>query len=196
MEKSLSKQGFFTHNIHYPSLTAPIAQLADNAIGPAISHCQQAGAAAIHFVTHSMGGILVRSYLRHHPHPLTLGRTVMIAPPNNGSEVADALKNLWIYRRFFGPAGQELCTDANCTPKQLGPVNFELGVIAGNRSYDFICSRFFLRIPNDGKVTVESTRVEGMRDHLILSAAHTFIAHSPEVLRQTAHFLRHGTFSR
>ncbi|MDR3229432.1 MAG: alpha/beta fold hydrolase [Puniceicoccales bacterium] len=188
--------GYTTHNTGYPSRTAPIARLADAAIGAAIRDCENAGAKAVHFVTHSMGGILLRSYLARHSVPFPQGRAVMLAPPNHGSEVADALRSRWLFRKFFGAAGQELGTTPDATPNRLGPppVGWEVGIIAGSRSCNFLFSTLWLPAPDDGTVSVASTHLEGMKDHCIIPATHTFMSRNRTVISQTLHFLHHGLF--
>ncbi|MDR2844986.1 MAG: hypothetical protein LBV28_02710 [Puniceicoccales bacterium] len=192
---ALRAEGFVTHNIAYPSRTASTARLADDTIGPAIRECEQAGAVAIHFVGHSLGCILVRSYLRRHPHPPALGRVVMLAPPNQGSEVVDHLRDWKLYQWITGPVGQELGTDAASVPLQIGAVDFAVGVLAGSRTINWINSAFFLKGVDDGKVSVARTRVEGMADHRVLPATHTFITSDGTAIRQTIHFLRNGKFA-
>src|SRR5208282_2719940 len=130
MERALTEAGYQVKNVDYPSRKAPIQQLADDAIGKAVGDCQRDGAAKIDFVTHSLGGILVRSYLARHTIP-SLGRVVMLAPPNQGSEVVDKLGWLFLFKWINGPAGTELGTDKNSTPNKLGTANFPLGIIAG-----------------------------------------------------------------
>ena len=180
-------------NVDYPSRTASIQKLADDAIGNAVADCQRDGATKIDFVTHSLGGILVRSYLARHALP-ELGRVVMLAPPNQGSEVVDKLGWLFLFKWINGPAGNELGTGTNSTPNQLGPANFPVGVIAGDRSINWINS---LLIPgrDDGKVSVERTKLAGMSDHIVIHAAHPFIMRNREAIRQTIQFLRSGAFN-
>ena len=192
MENALTEAGYKVRNVDYPSRTASIQKLADDAIGKAVSDCQQDGATQINFVTHSMGGILVRSYLVRHAIP-SLGRVVMLAPPNQGSEVVDKLGWLFLFKWINGPAGNELGTDMNSTPNKLGPVNFPVGIIAGDRSINWINSRL---IPggDDGKVSVARTKLAGMTDHLVVHATHPFIMKNREVIRQTIQFLRAGSF--
>jgi triacylglycerol lipase len=154
----------------------------------------QASAPRLHFVTHSMGGILLRCYLRDHPIP-NLGRVVMLAPPNAGSELADWLKPRWFYRALNGPAGQQLGTDG--LPRALGPWPAgagELGIIAGNVSLNPLFSAH-LPGPNDGKVTVASARLAGMRDFLVVLHSHTWLAWREPVITQVKSFLREGHFS-
>jgi triacylglycerol lipase len=193
MESALTEAGYKVRNVDYPSRTAFVQTLADDAIGKAVEDCQRDGATKIDFVTHSMGGILVRSYLTRHT-ILNLGRVVMLAPPNQGSEVVDKLGWLFLFKWLNGPAGNELGTGKNSTPNTLGPANFPVGVIAGDRSINWINS---LLIPgrDDGKVSVERTKLAGMTDHIVVQAAHPFIMRNREAIRQTIQFLRTGNFS-
>lgn len=148
----------------------------------------------LHFVTHSMGGLVARAYIRRH-RPGRLGRVVMLAPPNQGSEIADLLRGNPLYRAFFGPAGGELITEQ---PEQLsqllGDVDYPLGVIAGDRSL-YPLSSLLLPGPNDGRVSVARTQVPGMSDHVTLPASHPLIMRNRRAITQVLHFLRHGQFA-
>jgi len=192
MERALTEAGYRVRNVGYPSRTASVQQLADDAIGKAIADCQQDGAAKIDFVAHSLGAILVRSYLARHSVP-SLGRVVMLAPPNQGSEVTDKLGGWFLYRWINGPAGVELGTGTNSIPNKLGPVTYPAGVIAADLSINWINS---LLIPgrDDGKVSVERTGLAGMRDHVVIHTAHPFIMRNREAIRQTIQFLRTDGF--
>lgn len=192
MERALTKAGCKVRNVDYPSRTATVQKLADDAIGKAVSDCQKDGATKIDFVTHSLGGILVRSYLARNTIP-NLGRVVMLAPPNQGSEVVDKLGWLFLFKWLNGPAGSELGTDKNSVPNKLGPANFPVGIIAGDRSINWINS---LLIPgsDDGKVSVEKTKLAGMSDFIVIHATHPFIMKNREAIRQTIQFLRTGHF--
>ena len=193
MERALTEAGYKVRNVDYPSRTASVEKLADDAIGKAVSDCQRDGATKIDFVTHSLGGILVRSYLARHETPL-LGRVVMLAPPNQGSEVVDKLGWLFLFKWINGPAGNELGTDTNSTPNKLGAANFPVGIIAGDRSINWINS---LLIPgsDDGKVSVERTKLTGMTDHIVIHATHPLVMQNCEAIRQMIQFLRTGNFS-
>jgi triacylglycerol lipase len=193
LDRALTREGYTVWNVNYPSRTAPIHTLAYNAIGPAITHCRQAGATKIDFVTHSMGGILVRSYLARHSVP-ELGSVVMLTPPNQGSEIVDKLGSWDLFKWINGPAGDELGTGTNSTPNQLGPANFPVGIIAGDRSINWINSLFFLPGRDDGKVTVARARLAGMSDFRLIHATHSFVTYNPEAIRLTIQFLRTGTF--
>jgi triacylglycerol lipase len=192
MERALTDAGYRVQNVSYPSRTAAVQQLADDAIGRAVNECHRDGATNINFVTHSLGGILVRSYLARHSLP-ELGRVVMLAPPNQGSEVVDKLGGLFLFRWINGPAGKELGTGTNSTPNQLGPATYPVGIIAGDRSINWINS-LLISGRDDGKVSVERTKLAGMRDHVVIHTAHPFIMRNREVIRQTIQFLRTGGF--
>ena len=119
----------------------------------------------------------------------------MIAPPNRGSEIVDKFQDWEVFDWINGPAGQELATGPDALPARLGPVEFDLGVIAG----DATINPYFSEIipgPDDGVVSVNSTRIAGMNDHIILPASHTFITMHGKTLRQVLSFLRIGKFDR
>jgi pimeloyl-ACP methyl ester carboxylesterase len=194
LERALAADGYRTLNLDYPARKACIADIVA-ALHEAISHFAGACDGRLHFVTHSMGGLVARAYIARH-RPKRLGHVVTLAPPNEGSEIADLLGTNALYRGFFGPAGAELVTarpEALC--KLLGEVDYPLGVIAGDRSLDPLG---WLLLPgaNDGRVSVERTRVAGMADHIIIHGTHTLIMNNREAIAQTRHFLKHGRFER
>lgn len=194
MEAALTRTGYQVANINYPSRSARIAQLSETAIGDAVRACREQGAGKIHFVTHSLGGILVRDFLSRHSMP-DLGRVVMLGPPNQGSELVDVFGRWRIFDVITGPAGKELSTDSCSTPCKLGAVTFPLGVIAGNRSINWINS-MFIRGSDDGKVSVERTKVTGMDDHVVVHATHPFILRNRVAIDQVIKFLRDGAFNQ
>lgn len=189
----LRRQGYTVVNVGYPSRHAPIEHLAEAAIPPVVAALRHRGSDSIHFVTHSMGGILLRSYLERQALP-ALGRVVMLSPPNQGSELVDVLGRFAWFRWFFGPAGCQLGTGEDGLPGRLGAVTFPLGVITGNRPAIGL-ARFFPG-PSDGKVSVARAQVEGMVDFLVLPCGHSLIMRKAAVQRQVVHFLRHGHFNR
>lgn len=194
IESALREAGYTTANIDYPSQSRTIEDLARMAVPEGVARCRRRGAERIHFVTHSMGGLIVRYYLAS-ARVEELGRVVMLGPPNQGSEVADLLVGNALYDRVNGPAGGQLVTGPDGIAAQLGPVNFPLGVITGTEqtAFDSVLAN---RIPgpNDGKVSVERAKVEGMSDFLVLPVTHTFMVNNDVVIGQTLQFLRYGAF--
>jgi pimeloyl-ACP methyl ester carboxylesterase len=193
MAKGLSERGFAVVNQGYPSREKSIAELSESAISDALEDPRLAECEKIHFVTHSMGGILVRSYLKRHQLE-KLGRVVMLAPPNQGSEVVDKIGYWRIFKALNGPAGNELGTGENSVPILLGKVDFELGVIAGDRSINWINSSFMINGPDDGKVSVIGTEVEGMKEQAVVHSTHPMIMKKKQVIELTAGFLKNGSF--
>lgn len=192
MAAALANAGFVVDNVDYPSRTAGIQQLSDEAIGTALHGAALQPCRKIHFVTHSLGGILVRSYFARHT-DARLGRVVMLGPPNQGSEVVDEIGSWYLFRKLNGPAGGELGTDSSSTPNRLGPVGFELGVIAGDRSINWINS-WMIKGPDDGKVSVARTQVVGMKEHLMVHVTHPYLMTDRTVIASTLRFLQTGTF--
>ena len=191
MERALQRGGFATLNLGYESRKYPLEDLVDS-IHPEIAPFA-AGVGALHFVTHSMGGLLLRLYLAQH-RPARLHRVVMLGTPNGGSEVADFLKNFAPYRAFYGPAGQQLGTRRCELFSELPPPDYPVGIVAGVRSIDPIASLFILPRPNDGRVSVASTRLAGMGDHVVVKATHSGLLTHRRAIDQTLAFLRDGQF--
>lgn len=190
--RQLRKNGFRIVNVGYPTLRLPVDELAARYLEPAVDECLRNADGPVHFVTHSLGAIVLRRYLQHTRLPPG-SRAVMLAPPNQGSELADELREVGAYRWLTGPAGSELGTDAEGMPRRLGPIDLEVGVIAGRRSVSPLTSRI-LPGESDGKVRVESARLPEMADFLVVDAGHTFIMYRRTVRDAVVGFLRTGRF--
>ncbi len=192
LEQALIKEGYSVVNLGYPSREFPIEILANKAIEPALEKCPKDE--DINFVTHSLGGILVRQYLSEKQIP-NLSRVVMLGPPNKGSEVVDKLNQVPGFNFVVGEAGLQLGTSNVSVPNSLGKANFDVGIIAGTKSINWMLS---LLIPqdDDGKVSVEKTKLEGMKDHMQLPVSHPFLMSNDSVIRQIIYFLREGRFQR
>jgi len=192
LESDLTRAGHVVVNIGYPSRTAGIGQLSEEVIPVALADARLRECGRIHFVTHSLGGILLRAYAAKFE-IAKLGRVVMLGPPNQGSEVVDRIGPWRLFKSINGPAGQELGTGPDSLPNRLGPVNFELGVIAGDRSINWINSTM-IEGPDDGKVSVERTKVAGMKEHVVFRVTHPLMMKNRAVIAATLRFLATGSF--
>jgi len=197
--RRLVEEGFTVDNSDYPSRTDRIEPLARGVIERALER-MGSDVGPVHFVTHSMGGMLVRAYLQQNRIDC-LGRVVMLAPPNQGTEVVDYynLRAPFLGRMLqsvLGPASGQMRTDSNALPARLGPANFEVGIIAGTVNRNPVFGPVISRMPSDGVVPVERTKLAGMSDFLALPYTHTFIMDKTVVQDQVVHFLQHGRFRR
>ena len=194
MQRGLEGAGFLTANIDYPSRDHEVEELADIAVPAGLEACRaNEGTERIHFVTHSLGGILVRQYLSANE-IAELGRVVMMGPPNQGSAAVDELIDVPGFDWLNGPAGRQLGKGDNSVPLRLGPADFELGVIAGNRSIDPVTSAV-LDNPDDGRVSVDDTKLDGMADFVIVEHSHAFMMRMRRPIELTVEFLRDGQFT-
>lgn len=189
---SLRRAGYLVVNEGYPSTRAPLEDLAAH-VTPAVASC---GDQPVHFVTHSMGGILLRHWLTTH-RPRQMGRVVMLAPPNQGSELVDAWGDLAVFGAMNGPAGRQLGTGPDSVPRALPalPAGLEVGIIAGRLTTNPVSAQI-LPGADDGKVSVAATHLAGEQDHIVVAATHTMIMNSPEVIAQVKAFLSGGRFRR
>jgi triacylglycerol lipase len=192
LEWYLRGRGYRVINLRYQSTRNDVEGLAETCLKPALVPLEKDPNARIHFVTHSLGGIILREYLSSHPLD-QLGRVVMLAPPNHGSAIVDHARRNPLWRSLLGRSLLELGTGPRDLPAKLGQANFECGVIAGDRSLNPLLSRF-LSGPNDGKVTVASARLDGMSDFLVVHNSHTWLMWHRSTINQVLHFLETGRF--
>lgn len=193
MARALETAGYRVCNVSYPSRKYSIEVLTADFVVPAVRACRSGETDTVHFVTHSLGGIVVRQLAKSHS-DLRIGRVVMLSPPNHGSEVVDRLGTLSLFTLINGPAGLQLATGEEFLPRTLGPASFDVGIITGSRTVNPILS---LLIPgtDDGKVSIESARLEGMKDFRVIPATHPFIMNNKLAIEQTLAFLAEGKFS-
>jgi len=189
---ALEAEGYSVINCDYPSRSADIQTLTTNLFAsllPRISDSHR-----VHFVTHSMGGIVLRTYLQTQSIP-NLGRVVMLAPPSQGSEVVDKLGWFPPFAWFNGPAGLQLGTNPESIPNRLPLPAFELGIIAGDRTVNPFLS-FMIPGKDDGKVSQARAQTPGMKDFIVLHVTHTFMMRNSKVIAQIKHFLKMGSFEK
>ena len=192
IEDSLRGAGYQVYNRDYPSTQATVEALAASEIRQGLDWCQANARGQVHFVTHSMGGILVRAYLQDNQIE-QLGRIVMLSPPNHGSEVVDRMQDWWLFEKLTGPAGQQLGTGADGVTASLAPIPGEIGIIMGNRTVDPWLS-WMIPGRDDGKVSLDSARLAEMKDFIVMPASHAFIMRKKKVIQQIVTFLQQGKF--
>ena len=194
LARALTAAGYRVVNLSYPSRSLTIEQLARDYLPAQLHACGADAAPRLHFVAHSMGGLVVRLYLQEHK-PANLGRVVLLAPPNAGSLVADRLCRSALCRWLIGPNLSRLGTStADALAPKLTPPDYEVGIIAGNTSINPVFSRWQTGA-NDGAVSMDSARLAGARDFLVVPYSHTLMLWRDAIAAQVLAFLRTGRFS-
>ncbi len=194
-ETALKQEGYATYNLSYPSLEYDIPKLSAFIEEKLESVGLWRDYAKVHFVTHSMGGLIARTYLNDNKDniPKTrMGRVVMIAPPNQGSEVSDFLQDFFLYQWSYGPAGQQLTTAYQ--QQQDIDLYYDLGIIAGRKEWPYPVARLLIPEESDGRVAVSRTKLKGMKDHITIPATHTFISWKASTHQHIIDFLKNGRF--
>lgn len=195
IERALKKAGYRTLNLSYPSRKHDIETLSGWLNNRLAENQTWENSDRVHFVGHSMGGLVAGTYLQLHRDRFPaerMGRVVMLGTPHGGSEVADFLHQNPLYKYVFGSAGQQLTTHARRDNK-LQPW-YELGIIAGSHNWAYPFGLFCIREMNDGCVSISSSKLDGMKDHVITPALHGFMGWMPEIHTHILSFLENGEF--
>ena len=188
----IKENGYHVINVDYPTIKIPIEEIRDNIYQEIKDPIKES--LNMHFVCYSLGCLITRAILEKYRFD-NLGRVVMLSPPNKGSQVADFLKDFWIYKKYAGPAGQQLTTNQTQIINTLGDIYYPVGIIAGNKTIDPISS-FIIPGDDDGKVSIENTKIENMTDHIVIPASHFFLPQNKTAWKQTIFFLKNGRFSK
>ncbi len=195
-QRNARKAGYEVINISYPSTKYDVQTLGVYLDVKMNNRRIWPNSKRVHFITHSMGGLVTQNYLHTHKDKIPqekIGRIVMIAPPLGGSEIADFLKNVPPYRWVFGLAGIDLTTQKRAAVQM--PPYYDLGIIAGSKHWPYFVARFMMKGDHDGRVTIESTKITGMKDHITLPATHSFISWKKSTHVQALHFIKDGHFN-
>jgi len=190
IEKALQGEGYSVINYDYPSTSEPIEKLTEDIFR--VLRTRMEDARVVHFVTHSMGGIILRWYLQDHDIE-KLGRVVMLVPPSKGSEIVDKLSGIFLFELITGPAGLQLGTKQGSIPVQLNDPNFELGIIAADKSINPFLS-MFLPGKDDGRVSLDRVCPEVFTDYVCLPTSHLQVLSYPRAIVQMLHFIKEGRF--
>ena len=192
--RRLSNAGYAVDCPRYPSTKADLDAIAEF-LEPKVRAFEDTVPGQIHFVSHSLGGLALRTlFARYRPNKL--GRVVMLAPPHGGSEWADVLHRWKLSAMVLGPNSKHLVTERFASVRHNAPIDYPLGIVAGNRPIDILFAPLVMNGPHDGKVSVASTRLEGMADHIVLPVGHPLMPFHPHVARQAVAFLKGGAFAR
>ena len=189
LEWALRREGYQVFNPAYRSIRVPLATLASEYLPDYLQRNIPDSLRRIHFVTHSMGGLLLRGTLAEH-RPSNLGRVVFLGTPHHGSEAADFWSKSALCRWLAGPNLESLQTGLAGYSVKLGPADYEALVIAGDRPLSPFWSP--LPAPHDGKVSVASTRLAGSARHVVVPHTHVALPLRTEIIRQVVQFLREG----
>jgi hypothetical protein len=193
MARAARRAGYATLAPNYPYRRS-LEDIADW-LAPRVAAFESSFEGPLHIVTHSLGGLVARISIAAH-RPQRLGRVVMLAPPNGGSELADLLFRMKLARWILGGSGAYLRTDRDPRHEALlGIIDYPVGVIAGDRPLLPLPFRL-LPLPHDGKVSIAATRVAGLADHVTLPVTHTLMVYDRRVIAAAMAFLAEGSFSR
>ena len=185
LRKRLMDAGFATQRFFYHSVrSTPV----ENALALQ-SFAEIVTSPVIHYVCHSLGGLVVRHLFHNYPERAP-GRMVTLGTPHTGSRAVRALLRVAPVRPLFGRSIQQGLLGA----VPLWHSTHELGVIAGTLRFGLGLLVPGIPEPNDGTVAVVETMLEGMTDHITVPTSHTGMLFSKTVADQTIHFLRNGRF--
>lgn len=185
----LEDAGYSVHRIGYDSLTQDIDAIKKEVFFKINSYMKNRSN-RVHFVGHSFGGLLIRSYLGENK-VKNIGNVVLMGSPSKGTPAVDYLKDKW-YFKYAGPSIMTMSSRGSAFLSSLKEPDYNLGIIAGVSESS--SNESILNGKNDGIVPIESTKVSGMKDFIIIETSHTMMRYSEDVAEQTIYFLRNGVF--
>jgi len=185
----LEDAGYYVRRVEYDSLHQNPNEILTE-ISSQINQCCQKHAQSVHFVGHSLGGLMVRAYLQNNRVD-KLGRVVLLGTPNQGTEAADHFSNSWLMK-ILGPTAKTLGTDADSFPKSLEAPYYPVGIVAGEHKSQL--NDPVIPGKDDGLVSVEATKIDTMTDFIIIETGHSRMRYDREVADQTIEFIKNGAF--
>lgn len=191
--RMLRRAGYRPIEVTYDSWGLSLDRICDRLL-PRLAELDRTSDAPIHIVAHSMGGLVARAMI-HRQRPDHLGKVVMLGTPHGGSEVADFLDQYRLLKPILGRAAPALVTRRpEALAALLGSIDYPVGIIAGSRPFLPGAIARLVPLPNDGKVSVASTRLPHAADHIVLPLSHAMLPYHASAQRQIRHFLAHGRF--
>jgi pimeloyl-ACP methyl ester carboxylesterase len=191
LARMLRRVGFDARELGYDSWGLSLEAICDRLL-PRLARIPNDD--PIHFVAHSMGGLVARALI-HEQRPARLGHVVMLGTPNAGSEIADFLMQWPVLKPILGKAAPALITRRqSATAELIGTIDYSVGIIAGDKPMMAGAIAHLIPGPNDGKVSVASTRLPEAADHIVLPLSHGMLPYHPLAQRQVRHFMLHGRF--
>jgi pimeloyl-ACP methyl ester carboxylesterase len=189
MARGLESEDCMVVRFDYPSTRSSIPESAD-CLSQVIDSLE--GIDTIDLVVHSMGGLVMRCYLRDHADE-RIRRAVLLGVPNYGAALADRLHTNPLFRAVYGPAGQQLISEQDGLIADLPAPTCEFGIIAGGRG---TVKGFNPMLPgdNDSTVTVHSARLKGATDFMLQPVIHSFLMTDRRCISAVETFLEHGRF--
>jgi len=190
LDYRLSQAGYDVYRLSYDSISQSPSQIVD-VVTQQLEVCCQHTQRTVHFVGHSLGGLVIRAYLANQK-PQNLGRVVLLGTPNQGTPIVDYFKS-WRGFDNLGPTTGELGTNHQSFPNKLGNPDYPVGVIAGYTGWHI--NDWYLPGDDDGLVPLSATQIPNMADYLVLKVGHGMLRYRADVAQQTLHFLQHGQFN-
>jgi hypothetical protein len=186
----LEDAGYYVKRVGYSSLDQRPDEILHE-VSNQINECCRDHAQSVHFVGHSLGGLMIRAYLEKYKVD-NLGRVVLLGTPNKGTEAADHFSDGWLMK-ILGPTANALGTDDGSFPNSLATPYYPVGVIAGKLNSQL--NDPVVPGEDDGLVSIEATKIDDMTDFIVIETGHSMMRYDKEVADQTAQFIKTGAFN-
>ena len=190
---AIHQAGYEVRNVGYNSINQNLNDIKEEVFEKFNQYISLNPGKKIHFVGHSLGGLLIRAYLEENKLN-NLGVVILMGTPNKGTQLVNQYEDKW-YFSWLGPVISELGVDSSQFLEALQDPYYTVGVIAGSKPYSRRSSDY-LEGAHDGLVTVESAKLEGMHDFIELEVNHSIMKRDPRVIEQVIYFLKNSQFKK